>query len=314
MTDIVRSPEFEQGIVADPQNEGLRLRYAKWLREKGQEDWAKFIELQLEVERRSVEEVVREDRESPYAENVQIDEHSIGTRLYRLAEGEEVQAVLDDTKTELLALGIDRPYTIEFQGGMPGGNASFFAATLVEHGEQIFKLLPLTHLSIEEMTTQRAHFICQLEGFTNVQSLTCSMEMDDAMLTEMATCTGGSRQYALRQMDLCGTVITADGVSQLDKGCFQGLQDLTVSETRIGDEGAIALSKLSNIANFQLIKLADSDVTDRGARALLGAVTKGGSNLVEIDLFANSGITDNCRKELREALGNVVWFGSDDEE
>src|SRR5437016_4037405 len=115
---------FLQAIVEDPDDDGLRLVFADWLEERG-DPRGEFIRLQCE--------------------------------LARLPKSDQRRAPLEARAAELLEqheeawLGPLRSWLLDWEFGRGFvERASIRGAILQEHGDELFRLTPLLHLSVQE--------------------------------------------------------------------------------------------------------------------------------------------------------------------
>lgn len=99
----------------------------------------------------------------------------------------------------------------------------------------------------------------------------------------------------LHSLNLCGTGITAAGVSTLVETLVKGdvvLQDLAMNDNKLGDAGIQALLPLFEKVAFKRIMLANNSIGDEGVKALATALAS--STVEELDLSNNSITADGA--------------------
>ena len=107
----------------------------------------------------------------------------------------------------------------------------------------------------------------------------------------------------LEQLDLPGVAVGRDGAEALAGATLPSLRVLTLSDSALGDAGAQALAKATQLTALKVVNLRANDIDDAGAEALLHAPQLSG--LERLDLSDNP-ISSAMKARFREHFGDRV--------
>ena len=132
-----------------------------------------------------------------------------------------------------------------------------------------------------------ARFIAALKADSVTDIDISGNNLDDAFLSQVAPFLKSCSK--LNTLNLSGCQFSASGIEALVQALVDSevvLEDLMLSNNKLGDSGVAALVPLFAKKTFKRVQLAGNCVGDSGAEALAGAL--GSSSVEEIDLSNNS--------------------------
>jgi uncharacterized protein (TIGR02996 family) len=302
---------FLADIIANPDDDSLRLIYADWLEDRGEPERATFIRVQCELARDGLRpDTRRADLEAKERE--------------LLAGHEEEWAGLN-----LPHLDRERVTGLEYRRGFLWGVSVEGPAGLAQV-EGLFLRNPLQHPRVfvtPENVSVLAAWPC-LARLTSLSLASCDLRAGDirwlatsphlASLTALdlyqnSTGSWGLRDLAdsphlprLRELVLGWNFITSAGVRALASSPLLGhLTHLDLFYNRVGTPGAVALAGSPHAASLAYLNLRGNNVGNEGGEAL--AASPYLENLAFLDLHENR-VTEPGREVLRARFGDRVRF------
>jgi uncharacterized protein (TIGR02996 family) len=312
---------FLQAILAEPEDDTHRLVFADWLEENGRTERAEFIRLQIERERRPVD-----DSE-------------------RLQPGEREQALLAAHREEWL-----RPlpawlggwqYGLQFERGFPG-RVNCELTDFLSWDESVWQVAPLTTLRLGSMEgdggsrsaeakepdmralaakpelahlrtldlTEGWFWVADLRVLFTSPHLTRLRSLylgDNGLGDEIVRVLAATTTLpSLTDLDLGANQLSDEGAAVLAASPLLGqLTALCLGNSNIGDAGAERLASSPHVSNLAYLALYCNLIDDRGALAL--AASPHLARLKGLSLMVNN-IGPAGQAALRERFGNRVQF------
>jgi uncharacterized protein (TIGR02996 family) len=241
------NPEFIAAIMANPDDDGLRLIYADWLDEHDQPERAELIRVECEAE--------RTDRDSPNY-----------LKLLRRADQLE-KAHAEDWFGPLS----DEDFFVITRRGFVD-RIALTADRFTANTEVIFDYAPLLQgLHINDGRDWQAFFSTpQLKGIT-VLSFDDNVFTLDAAI-ELATCKNLSN---LIDLELDRQPLSLVAIAALVSARMPALQRLSMSECNLQDECAVRLFPAQGFRNLRELDLNENGLTNTTCHALAAATEFG---------------------------------------
>ncbi len=311
-----------QAVLADPDDDAVRLVYADWFEDNGDPDRAEFIRLQLERAHRP-----RHD-------------------LARWRPGERERALEQAHRAEWLAslLPLIRSASLFFERGFPG-RAHCEVDAFVGWDESVWRAAPITEVSLTDYYRTTGEYRDPEEWEGLMQALVARPEL--ARLRGLSFSESGLRAQEVARLlasphlkNLRSLTVNYHGLDHGDEivrvvarlrgprylNCLylmgeriglEGLRDLLVwpllkhvrvlglGQNDFGDEGVELLAASRRLRGLEHLDLLQAEITDRGARALAASPHLAG--LTYLDLLAND-ISPAGQALLVERFGDRVNF------
>jgi uncharacterized protein (TIGR02996 family) len=257
-------------IIAHPEDDQLRLVYADWLEERGQQKRAEFIQVQIELSR------LTQDHE----------------RYADLRAREE--ALLIECEEEWIAPLLqwaDRPGWAFRRGFLDG--IALEAEAFLLGAEALLGTNPIRRVRLYGVAEHVGDLAtCPL--LTRLTALDLRGNgLDLAAVRELASSPFVAN---LAVLDLgndnpeCPNWLGDEGVGALiSSAAFRGLEELDLFACGVGDEGAKLLAAPPHLPRLSVIRLASNEVGDEGFRAFLSPAALG--RIRSLRLYGNR-ITD----------------------
>ncbi len=278
--------DLYKAILADPNNDELRLIYADWCEENGDPDRAEFIRIQLQLD--SVLEFER-----GYAELTQRSDALL--KKHRLAW-------TDDVVAELAEEGIDvHPRMCAYRRGFVTAIGGYSLPWWFKHFQAVRKVAPLSSLYIRQRDsfqdldrnviqafTGNEHFsqlqyircdrndggdyllniLAEASHLTHVRALVLKQcNISDTGMTALAKANHFKR---LALLDLESNAVTDIGAEAFREEHFSQLRWLSLNSNQIGSAGVISIAKAQSMSRLGWLSLASNQrVGDEGFIALL---------------------------------------------
>lgn len=332
---------FLQAILAQPEDDALRLIYADYLEEHGQCDRAELIRVQIELAR-GVDDLQRR-KELQIREDQLLTQHEwewLGP-LRKLVRKCEVRADARFQRGFVELMVLTAANFVKYSGlifhSQPVRrvwlrNIGKFAQQLtqVSNLSRLFSLhlecCGDDFLAIEDfrdlLASPHLHELPELSlhlslgGRETVEALVSSPllpRLKDLTLTgylgpdEVEILTASPSLQGLTALDLNNNAIGLRGVRALVSSPYlSGLTSLGLSFTWIGDAGARILSAAPLSAQLTELYLGESEITDEGAQAIIDSPYLG--NLKHLGLWPNSDITKRSWERLEARFGwRALW-------
>lgn len=329
---------FLAAIIAQPDDDTLRLVYADWLDEQGDADRAEFIRLQIRLAGMSWEDpkrdaVYQRTRElfnlhkdawraglpSPVKRGATIDcfERGFLTKL-----DANVASLLKVSKRAWAKYPIQSLYPSQASDKL-GALLAIPAMPRISY----VSLYAPAHSGSLSKADLKALTTCP--NLTGMRTLLISSAVGDALATALAKCPSlrGLTRLSINDEDLSdqgvATLVASENVRNLkdlrliskrigpagaraiaQSPLLASLEELTFGEpgsSQIGDEGAAALAGSPHMANMRVLRLRHQGFSAKGARAL--AETRSMTRLRELYLDCN----DDIGSEGVRALVKGPW-------
>jgi uncharacterized protein (TIGR02996 family) len=249
---------FLRAIIAEPEDDALRLVYADWLEDHDRSERARLIRVQCELAR-----LVASD--------------AAVTREHRATLEAEVGGLLRTHKAAWLA---ELPYCggVRWQPApnddTPGGifERGFVSlvsadnpSALERDGERAFAAAPVQRLFLVWLGPRAARKFARWPLLTRLRSLE-ARGAEDRSVAELAR---SPHLTSLRRLKLDGCGITSDGLQALaEAGWLGDLAELDLRYNRIGDSGARALAGAPHLGRLRCLDLRSNPLSTAGRDVL----------------------------------------------
>jgi len=216
-----------QAICERPWDTALRLRYADWLAENGQPQWAAFVRLQC-----------------------QDPEHSLSRFQARhgLPDPSDELGEFDPFESDWLKQLPKLPgvrWGDGFKGGFIHSVGFHSPRAFVEHAAAVFAAAPIDMLAVERLTDQTIGDVLPSPFLRRLEWLSLYGPLTDEGVRLLAGCPNLTRLKNLCINDSC---CGDGGAAALAGSSFLGqLERLYFENHRIGDRGALALAESPNL-------------------------------------------------------------------
>jgi uncharacterized protein (TIGR02996 family) len=249
---------FLRAILAQPEDDALRLIYADWLDDHERPERARLIRAQCELH--------------PLTE---LDDTATHERRQTLAA--EVVALLKKHKAEWLAElpccgGVfwspapnDHSPGGIFERGFVNMIMAESPTALLKDGERAFAVAPVQRLYLGWLGPRAARKFAQWPFLARLRSLV-ARGAEDRSVTELAR---SPHLAALRRLKLEGCVITSVGLEALVQADWLGsLTHLDLASNRIDERGAPALAAAPHLARLRYLDLRSNPLSATGRQVL----------------------------------------------
>jgi uncharacterized protein (TIGR02996 family) len=238
-------PTLFRAMCERPWDTGRRLRYADWLEQNGQAQWAAFVRYQCQDPDRSL---------SRFAA------HYLFDLFDQVGEFDPYES---DWLKKLPELPGVSWWGSGFKGGFVHDVAFRGGAAFQEHAEAVFASTPIDSVALEGLTPESLREVLVSPLLGRLDCLSLFGGYGDEGMRLLAACPHLTRLTWLFVMeDGCGD----DGAEALAGSPYLGnLQHLYMENHRIGDRGALALAASPNLADVTTLVFRETDRLSRPA-------------------------------------------------
>jgi uncharacterized protein (TIGR02996 family) len=274
-----------QSILAEPEDDALRLIYADWLEEDAPSDRAEFIRVQMELARAG--------------------EADPGRKALRARE-KELWATHRDEWLSVLPPTL-RARDTRFQKGFLEELAGPPKVWIAD-ADAVFSRHPIHRVRLKgAVGREEAGALAVVPQLSRVRTLLLAgcrlVDPDKNLATLFAT----PFLSGLRRLDLTGGKLTSRDVFALaGTVAFAHVRELDLTENDIGPKGAEALAEAARMENLQELSLANNPLGDAGGKAL--AHSPDLERLTRLDLRGVA-LGKAVVAKLRERFGERVLLG-----
>jgi uncharacterized protein (TIGR02996 family) len=269
---------FMQAILAEPDDDCVRLIYADWLQEQEEPDLVdrgEFIRLQCEFARMAPDDPARvetEDRARHLLE--QHFDRWVTPLRNRLAGSRETWLRGADPGSSIL----------RFKRGFVEA-LTLPVSTFLDQGEEIFRLTPLRRISLtggggRAFALAASHLLEHVETLAFVDYHVDPICAEDIRI--LARCPYLTR---LRVLDLYRNNLGDLGIEALVEATWlAGVRALNLGDNGLSDLSVRALAQTSALAGLTQLTLSRNGISDGGARAVANSPYLCGLGYLNLDL------------------------------
>jgi uncharacterized protein (TIGR02996 family) len=296
---MTQEDAFLQDIIANPEDDALRLIYADWLDEQDQSERAEFIRLQIELVRLPLHDPRR--KEMAKREKTLLRKHA--TKWFAPPKGLKVGSQFevrrgfpfelnisehgfDALGAELLARWPITRVSLKLWDP-PDAADNLAACSLLRQvreldlgsnnlgQDQQYRVLESPHLvnlkwlglGHNDLKDEGMRFLAQLPHLAGVRDL--DLRHNNITSLGLSELTRSKHHRALTALILSGNQHTADDVvALLESKNWPALSDLNLWYTSLGDEGVELLAASRGLAKLTVLNLNNNSIGDRGVQAL----------------------------------------------
>jgi uncharacterized protein (TIGR02996 family) len=251
-----------QAILADPDDDHLRLVYADWLEEHGNADRAEFIRVQIEL--------ARSPPEAPSRHELLRREKEL-LETHRAAWLKELPPMPSGTK-------------LEFQRGFVHRVTFARAARFSEHAGKLSAAAPIQELRIGKLLLEHLPELAESPLLARLSALLLEGNpLDEQSVQRLVA---SPHLVCLTRLHLIDSAVGDGAIRALAASpCRTTLSELDVSWNSFGDMGVAALAAVP-WPRLTHLNLAHSDIGIAGARAL--ARSRHLCQLTQLNVAGNS--------------------------
>jgi uncharacterized protein (TIGR02996 family) len=232
-------PTLFRAMCERPWDTGPRLRYADWLEQNGQAQWAAFVRYQCQHPDQHL---------SPFAA------HSMFELFDRVGEFNPYES---DWLKKLPELPGVSWWGSGFRGGFVHEVSFHPAAAFREYAAAVFASTPIDSVSLEQLTPESLREVLSSPLLGRLDCLSLYGGYGDEGMRLLAACSHLTRLTSLFVMeDGCGD----DGAEALAGGPHLGnLRNLYMENHHIGDRGALALARSPNLGGVTFLSFGETN-------------------------------------------------------
>jgi uncharacterized protein (TIGR02996 family) len=236
-------PALFRAMCERPWDTGPRLRYADWLEQNGQAQWAAFVRYQCENPDQHLSPFAAHYMFELFDEVGQFDPYE-SDWLKKLPELPGVSWWGSGFKAGFV-------HEVAFRGG----------AAFREHAEAVFASTPIDSVSLEGQTPESLRDVLASPLLSRLDCLSLFGGYGDEGMHLLAGCPHLTRLTRLFVMeDGCGD----DGAEALAASPYLGnLQHLYMENHQIGDRGALALARSMNLGGVTTLCFGETNRLSR---------------------------------------------------
>jgi uncharacterized protein (TIGR02996 family) len=241
-----------QAVLDAPDDDTVRLVFADWMQDHGEETWAEFIRVQCEI---------------AYMDGTEGDRLTVLARREReLWEAHHIQWCADLPKWSR--------GKVAFRRGFP----TIVSCTPPQwiSGRKLTRRAPIRALRLTKVAPTQLAALVATEHLAGVQAL--SIPADRSELPQVlehfsgSACAAGLQVLDLPFRQYHPGSTTGDALARaLAASKFTRLECLYLGCEEIGPDGVTALAQSPVLANVHKLELGDNPIGDAGARALAGS-------------------------------------------
>jgi uncharacterized protein (TIGR02996 family) len=247
-----------RAIIAQPEDDALRLIYADWLEEHDRPERARLIRVQCELyQLTELDDTATQDRRAALASEVValLKKH----RAAWLAELPSLGGVFWHPAPN------DRSPGGIFERGFVNMIKAESPTALLDTGERAFAVAPVQRLYMGWLGPRASRKFAQWPFLAHLRSLE-ALGAVDRSVAELAR---SPHLGSLRRLKLAWCSITAAGVEALAGAKWLGeLTHLDLSSNRIDESGACALAGAPHLERLRCLDLRSNPLTAAGRRVL----------------------------------------------